>query len=465
MPALRKPLSWLASLPLCWTGLAGADHMIRNVTVIDVISGAELARRSILIHDDKIAAVGVDLHAPAYAEIVDGSGRYAIPGLWDMHVHLWHKENLFPMFLAYGVTGLRDMGSDLSQVNQWRKDIASGKFPGPRIETCGPGVDGFPSNDPKFPVVVVRTAKEARETYDRLDNMNVDFIEVLPTLPREAYFALVERARKYYSPVAGYVPGSVTVMEAVDARQKSIEHMSGILMACSNDEASLSKKHALAIERKDWASAAELESMAMASYSAVKAEELFERMARFETRQVPTLVMLRRTSFMDTDKLAADPHLSYISPEIRRNWGNLRKDKRKVTQDSLDFMRVEYEKLATTLKRMRSAGVAVMAGTDTGNAYTFPGIDLHRELELLVQAGLTPLDALRSATLEPAKFLGTKDLGLVAPGKLADLVLLDGDPLKDIRNTQKISAVFVGGKYLSRATLNTMLAALKHHTS
>jgi len=404
----------------------------------------------------------VEMRAPAGAEVVDGSGRYAIPGLWDMHVHLWYQENLFPMFLAYGVTGLRDMGSDLSQVNQWRKDISSGRLPGPRIETCGPGVDGFPSTDPKFPVVVVRTAKEARETYDRLDNLNVDFIEVLSTLPREAYFALVERARKYYSPVAGYIPGSVSVMEAIDARQKSIEHMSGILMACSSDEASLSKKHALAIERKDWAGAAELEARAMASYSVAKAEELFERMARFETRQVPTLVMLRRTSFVDTDKLMADPHLSYISPEIRKTWGDLREEKRKLPQDSLEFMNVEYEKLAGTLKTMRRAGVAVMAGTDTGNAYTFPGIDLHRELELLVQAGLTPLDALRSATLEPARYLDTKDLGSIAPGKLADLVLLEADPLKDIRNTQKIAAVFVGGKYLSRAKLNAMLGALKH---
>ena len=122
------------------------------MTVIDVTTGARLLKRSILIHDDKIAAVGLDTPAPKGAEVVDGTGRFAIPGLWDMHVHLWYNEHLFPMYLAYGVTGLRDMGSDLSRVNQWRREIASGKLLGPRIETCGPAVDGFPSTDPKLPV-------------------------------------------------------------------------------------------------------------------------------------------------------------------------------------------------------------------------------------------------------------------------------------------------------------------------
>ena len=467
MPRLPNLLTAVAALQLFLVALPNTlpsqDVLIRNVTVIDVNTGAELLKRSVLIHDGKIAAVGLDVEHPRDAEIVDGTGRFAIPGLWDMHVHLWHSEHLFPMYLAYGVTGLRDMGSDLARVNQWRRDISAGKLLGPRIETCGSAVDGFPSTDPKLPVVVVRTAAEARQTYDRLDRQNVDFIEVLATLPREAYFALVERARKYYSPVAGYIPGSVTVLEAIDARQKSIEHMSGILMACSSDEAKLSKQHAFAIERKDWAAAAELESRAMASYSAGKAEELFERMARFETRQVPTLIMLRRTAYLDAEKLAADAHLPYIPPAIRKSWGDVRDDKAKLQPDSLDFMRVEYEKLSGTLKTMRRAGVQVMAGTDTGNAYTFPGIDLHRELELLVQAGFTPLEALRSATLEPAQFLGTKDLGSISPGKLADLVLLDADPLKDIRNTQKIAAVFVGGQYLSRTKLNGMLAQLKVH--
>lgn len=455
------------SLPLLWLclfSLNASVRLIHNVTVIDVATGAEFPRRSILIRENKIAAVGAAVHAPAGAEIINGAGKFAIPGLWDMHVHLWHKEHQFPMYLAYGITGVRDMGSDLAQINTWRKQISSGDLLGPHIETCGPAVDGFPSMDPKLPVMVARDPNEARLTYDRLDNMNVDFIEVLATLPRDAYFALIERARKYYSPVAGYIPGTVSVMEAIDARQKSIEHMSGILMACSSDENQLSRPHNLAVERKDWASAAELESRAIASFSARKAEDLFERMARFETRQVPTLLMLRSAAYLDTDKLATDPHLSYIPQSIRRTWRDPRDMKKQLPQDSLDFKNLEYEKLASILKTMRRAGVMIMAGTDTGNAYTYPGIDLHRELALLVQAGLSPLDALRSATVEPGKYLGANDtLGSIAPGKLADIVLLSADPLKDIRNTQKIEAVFLEGKYLTRAKLNSMLAGMRHH--
>lgn len=454
----------LLSLLLCPRLVNASDRLIRNVTVIDVTTGAELLKRSILVHDNKITAVGSGVRAPRGAQIVNGLGKFAIPGLWDMHVHLWYKEHLFPMYLAYGITGVRDMGSNLAQLNEWRKQIASGNLLGPHIETCGPAVDGFPSTDPKLPVMVVRDPNEARVTYDRLDNMNVDFIEVLATLPRDAYFALIERARKYYSPVAGYIPGTVSVLEAIDARQKSIEHMSGILMACSSDEKALSRLHNLAIERKDWAGAAEIESRAMASFSARKAEELFERMARFETRQVPTLVMLRSAAYLDADKLAADPHLSYIPFAIRKTWRDPRELKKQLPPDLLEFMNVEYEKLVSILKLMRRAGVMIMAGTDTGNAYTYPGVELHRELELLVQAGLTPLEALRSATLEPGKFLGAHEsLGSISAGKIADIVLLDADPLKDIRNTQKINAVFFEGKYLSRAQLNAMLAGLRHH--
>src|SRR5205085_1633221 len=139
-----------------------------------------------------------NIRPPSAAEVIEGRGRYMIPGLWDMHVHLWYKENQFPMFLAWGVTGVRDMGSDLAQVKHWRGQIKSGELLGPHIETCGPAVDGFPSDDARLPVIMVRTPAEARSTYDQLEQtLNVDFVKVLSRLPRDAYFALIERARKW----------------------------------------------------------------------------------------------------------------------------------------------------------------------------------------------------------------------------------------------------------------------------
>jgi imidazolonepropionase-like amidohydrolase len=394
---------------------AHIDLLIRNVTIVDVATGTATPKRSILIHDNRITAVSSVVRAPKQTQLVDGSGKFAIPGLWDMHVHLWERSQL-PLYPAYGITGVRDMGSDYDRVKLWRSEMEKGRLIGPHIETCGPPIDGVPSDDPRMPVRVVRNPTEARSTFDQLDDENVDFIGVLPRLPRDAYFALAERARKYYSLVAGDVPASLSALEAVEARQKSIEHMSGILLACSSDEKRLRKPYTEALERGDANALQEVLAAAIETFSEKKAGHLFQRMALFETRSVPTLTKLR------------------MSPGTRD----------------------VYEKLTKLLIEMHRAGVEILAGADSGS----PGESLHEELELLVAAGMTPAQALRSATLEPAKYLdAAESLGAIEAGRMADLILLDGDPLADIRNSRKIVAVVQGGKYLSRARLKELRAA------
>jgi hypothetical protein len=392
---------------------ASGDLLIRDVTVIDVAAGTIRPKYSILIHANQIAAVGAQVPAPRASQIIEGAGKYAIPGLWDMHVHLHSREQL-ALYPAYGIIGVRDMGSDFNRVQEWRAEIENGKLVGPRVATCGPAVDGFPSADSRFPVKVVRSPSDARGMFDYLDDRHVDFFAVLPRLPRDAYFALIERARKWYSSVAGEVPATVSVFEAIDARQKSIEHMSGILLACSTEEHRLREPRALALERNDREGFQFAESLAWQTFSAQKADVLFERMARFETRAVPTLVKLR-----------ASPGEKDL-----------------------------YQPLTQLLMRMQRAGVGIMAGSG-GEA----GDALQEELELLVAAGLTPAQALRSATLEPAKFFDAGSTGsAIEKGRAADLVLLDANPLADIRNTRKIAAVVIGGKYLSKARLAAMKA-------
>jgi imidazolonepropionase-like amidohydrolase len=338
-----------------------------------------------------------------------------------MHVHLWHKDNQFPMFLDWGVTGVRDMGSDLAQVKRWRAQIKSREMLGPHIEICGPSVDGSPSNDPKLPVLLLHSPNDALTTYDRLEeDLKVDFISVGRNLPRDAYFALIERARKWGLPVAGVVPDGVSVEEAVAARQNSIEELSGVASASS--------------------------------------DELFDRMAKFESYQVPTMIKLRRLTYAHADEVVRDPLLKYIPPAIRKNWEDPRLQEAKLSLDALDALDREYVQSSHIVDRMQRFNVPIMAGTDTGEPFTFPGYDLHRELQLLVKAGLTPLQALRAATITPAEFLEAADsLGTVAPGKMADLVLLDADPLQDIRNTQRIAAVVLGGRYLPKSKLDAML--------
>src|SRR5579862_1167077 len=217
---------------------AYSDLLIRDVTIVDVSTGTIHPRHSILIRAERIAATGRDIPAPKGVPVMDGGGRFVIPGLWDMHAHISDRERL-QLYLASGITGIRDMGSDLDRAKEWRRAVDEGELLGPHIETCGPPLDGFPSDNPKRPVAMVRAPDEARTMYDRLESRTVDFIGVRPRLPRDAYFALIERARKYYSPVAGAVPSTVSVLEAVDNRQKSIDRMTGIVLACSTEERKL----------------------------------------------------------------------------------------------------------------------------------------------------------------------------------------------------------------------------------
>jgi hypothetical protein len=372
---------------------AANDLLIRNATIIDVTAGAEVPHRSILIRGTRISAIGTVVHASKATRIVEASGKFVIPGLWDMRVHLVSRDQL-PVYASCGITGVRDFGSDYDRVNVWRDEMQKGRLVGPHIETCGR----------PFGVEVVRTPNQARAVYDQLADESVDFIGILPDLPRDAYLALIERARKYYSGVAGDVPAAVSAMEAVDARQKSIDHLSGILLACSTEERRFRTAYIQAMERGDAEALEEVMTAAFETFSAQKEEALFERMVLFETRSVPVLANLG-----------------------------------------------ERERWAKIVFDMQRAGVAILAGTDSDK----PGGALHNELESLVRAGLSPAQALRSATLEPARYLdAVQSLGTVEPGKTADLVILDADPLTDIRNARKIAGVVLAGKYLSRANLH-----------
>lgn len=403
---------------LFWVTLgssAYSDLLIRDVTIVDVASGTALPNRSILVRGDRIARIGTRIPEAHDLAILNARGKFVIPGLWDMHVHLSRREYL-SRYLAQGVTGVRDMGSDFDAVRNWRDDIRAGKMTGPHIETCGAPVDGFPSEAGKIPALVVRSPMEARTLYDRLDDDTVDFIAVRTRLPRDAYFALIERARKYFTVVAGDIPAEVSALEAVDNRQRSFEHMSGIVLGCSTEEHTLRGQYVQALERRDWAEVRDLEAKAAASFSAGKAAVLFDRMATFETRSVPVL----RTSPLTGS---------------------------------------EYQMTAGLMPQMLRSGVAIMAGSDDGQDQKPPGDRLQQELELLVASGLTTAEALRAATLEPAKYLdAAQALGTVEEGKIADLVLLDGDPLRDIRNVRKISAVILAGKLLDSKRLQKLHA-------
>jgi imidazolonepropionase-like amidohydrolase len=436
-----------------------------HVTIIDATGAPAQPGMTVVIRGERITELGKSgtVHAPAGAQVVDATGKVMIPGLWDMHVH-WLDKDYLPLFIANGVTGIRIMwGAPLH--HQWRREIAHGALLGPRLAIASAIVDG---PQPIWPgSLAVGTADEGRQAVIRSKQEGADFIKVYSRLPREAYFAIAGEAKRQGIPFAGHVPGAVTVVEASDAGQKSIEHLTGVLDACSSREEELRKASADAWLNlpagQTFPSRASLRTLirqSLETFSPEKANALYARLARNHTWQCPTLTVLRNMAFIQDPAIRNDLRVRYMPPEIVSGWnpaGDFRLHDR--TEEDYELARATYRKLKEVVGLMRRAGVEFLAGTDVINPYCFPGFSLHDELALLVEAGLSPLEALQAATLNPARYLGQdKDLGTVEKGKIADLVLLDASPLADIGNSRKIDAVVVGGKLHPKAELRKMLA-------
>jgi imidazolonepropionase-like amidohydrolase len=428
---------------------------ITHVNIVDATGALTQPEMTIVVREGRISDLGKSavVAVPPDAKQVDGSGKYLIPGLWDMHVHTvfgdWlprDEKVMLPLFVANGVTGVRDMGGDLDVLKQWRAAIASGRLLGPRMIIAGPMLDGpvprFPSSAP------IANAADARRVVDELKAGGVDFIKIQSLIPRDGYFAAAAEARKLGITFVGHVPDAVRASEASNAGQKSIEHFTGIFEGSTPIEDALLKgPKGLGLNVKN--------------YDAARAKTLIALMAKNQTWQVPTLVWERGQWLVDDIDLSRDPLTKYAPASWREHtWPMFVTDIMKdMDTDPLPVRKkfVQME-LDMTLAMFR-AGVPFMAGTDTAaGVHIFPGFSLHQELVLFQRAGLTPMQALQTATLNPAKFLGrTADMGTVEKGKLADLVLLDADPLKDIANTQKIRGVVLAGRYFDRPALDRML--------
>ena len=381
---------------------------IIHVTVIDATGAPPQPDMTVIIEGDRIGNLGKTgkLRIPRGAQIIDGNGKFLIPGLWDMHAHLsYYGEAALPLLIASGVTGVRDMGGDLEQIDRWRKEIKAGVRVGPKIVRAGPFVDGPKKMDAfrTSVTIVVRDADEARRAVSTLKQRGVDFIKVHSRVPRDAYLALAFEARRQGLTIAGHLPPGVTAAEASNAGLQSIEHIESLMedvMYLDNAER----------DRRIQSTLDELAGPGGAT--------LFPQLAKNKTWVTPTVIT-------------------------------------KLKIGGATFQR----KFNPVIDALNRAGVGLLAGTD----FTFkangvsPGADLHIELSLLVEAGLTPMQALQTATRNPAKFLDRPDAtGTVEKGKMADLVLLEADPLADIRHTRLIAAVLYGGKLILKPALQTM---------
>jgi hypothetical protein len=481
--SISKSITWIATLlavsllVFAQNGQTGLTSIaLMHVTVIDGTGAPPKPDMTVVIVGYRIAEIAKTntIGSPRFSRTIDATGSYVIPGLWDMHAHpddpeLWpsnppplDKEKLLTLLIANGVTGIRDMGGDLKLLQDWRIRAANGTMVGPHIYACGPLLDG---PNPMWPgSLAISTAEQGREAVRDLKKQRADFIKVYSLLPRDAYFAIADEAKKLKIPFSGHVPDSVTPEEASDAGQASEEHLLQIVEACSDREAVKKKQDQLRI---DGASPVErrkayVETM-LATFDTKKADALFAKFVKNNTWITPTAVVWQNNASFEEDASKYADRMRYMPRYIRQYWDP--KNNAHLKNRSPERIAVEkllVKKYLEIIGSMQRAGVKLMTGSDFGaNPLLFPGWGVHDEMALFVKAGLTPMEAIQSATRNPAQFLGLdRSVGTIEKGKLADLVLLDANPLEDINNTRKINSVIFQGRMMDRAELNRKLAAI-----
>ena len=455
--ALRAQSKEFASKPL----------EITDVTVIDTTGAPPKAGQSVVVEGGRISQVGdaKKVHAPKGGQVVNARGLYVIPGLWDMHMHVWETERTFPLLIANGVLGVRNMGGHLDDLKRWRALVIDGELLGPRMIISGPLVDGL---DPAHPdhSVIVHDPAEAAAIVDSLKQSGVDFIKVFDHLTPDEYNAIAAECKKDGLPFAGHLPQGVWASDASTAGQFSIEHLLGSIEESSRnfDQIVHLGDSPPSTQAEKAARAVALLKLETEGYDPERLKNLAAIFVKNGTWQVPTLVAGRATAFLNDEATLNGPLLAYIGKQDRKEWVDARA--RLLAANPPEFWtlsRAAYQEKLAIAREYHRLGVPILAGTDAGGPpFVIPGIDLHNELAALVDAGFTPLEALQAVTLDAARFLGRDgEYGTVSNGKAADLVLLDANPLDDIRNTQKIRAVVVQGKFLDRAALDAMLARVK----
>jgi imidazolonepropionase-like amidohydrolase len=452
----------------------GPAMAITHVTVIDATGAAPRSDTTVLIENDRISLIAASgkLSLAPNARVIDATGKFLIPGLADMHVHLTgagepdgSHQFMLPLLLANGITTVRDMGGYLESLEPLRKEIREGKRVGPEILFAGPYLDGSP---PSFqPALVVNNAADADKDVHDLIARGVDFIKVQSMLSHDAYFAIAAACKREHIPLGGHVPDRVTAAEASDAGQHSIEHLTGVLRACSSREKRLMREQFHLPHRKQTSEQSLARRLAwereiLRTQSDKFTAALLEEFAHNETWQVPTLITLRNVAFATPEvDVARDPRTRFVPRGFLDSWQRERARELNASPQEFALRDALLQRSMQVVGKMSAAGVRLMAGTDTAAPFVFPGSSLHEELALLVQTGLTPMRALETATRNPAEFLGKlEEQGTIEQGKVANLLLLDANPLEDIRNTEKIRAVVIRGTLLDRGALDGILSAV-----
>ncbi|HEY4335938.1 MAG TPA: amidohydrolase family protein [Puia sp.] len=448
--------------------------VIRNANVVDVATGKIIRNQLLAISGDTIKAVDDTKNVAKYKadRQVDAAGKYVMPGLWDMHIHLRGGDStieankaLLPLFLAYGVTTVRECGGDITpSVLTWRKQTAEGSLVGPRIFTAGPKLDG-PHGVWAGSIPVV-TPQEVTAALDSLQKIKVDFVKIYDSkISGDAYLEIIRQAKKRGMRVTGHMPYTVELKEAAALGMDGSEHLYYVFKSCSSKEDSITAVIRQSEHNPRPIGLFQALPSLYNTFDSVKAAALFRYLASKKFSITPTLYISRTLAGIKTTDHSQDSLLQYIDPKIVATYqGRIRGAKRQ--SDEGTRFTEKYAALVTSLvPKMFAAGVNIVAGSDCGasNSYVYPGESIHGEIKLLVAAGLTPAQALQASVVNGSKFFGVqKFFGSLRPGKCSDLIMLDRNPLEDISAIDQLNSVVSHGKMYTREDLNALLASIRH---
>ena len=465
-------LAVASSCPASGRAQAGLTPVVlEHVTIVDTATGASRADMTVTISGSRISDIGKTgaRSTPSGAQVIDASGKFLIPGLWDMHVHVLspHRIDTFlPLLIANGVTGVRDMATELgpAEIARVRQRITDRSLVGPRMFVAGPLISGGQRGRSPGRVGqawAVTTPDEAHTAVATLIGEHVDFLKVYSYLKRDVFETIASDARARGVDVSGHVPIPVNVLDAIRAGMRSIEHGTGLALACSSKESELRAEAVRVLTTGDVLRARAIgDGQPHESIDEAKCDEVLQRLGRGEVWQTPTMAYwnsLTKAARGDPP----DPAMRYVPPSARRRRDGLDWTDQMRQVISENSINAAPRNLAM-LRRLRRAGTRLLAGTDLGNPFLIPGVSLHDELELITAAGFSALQALQSATLEPARFFRREqDFGTVDAGKVADLMLLDANPIDDIRAVRRIRAVVANGRVFDRTALDAILARLE----
>ena len=449
------------------------SYVIENINIIDPIDGLS-SNKTVVITKNKITEIfnSNEIKVSKKNKIFNGEAKFLIPGLWDAHVHFAYQtelaDSMMDLFLLHGITSLRDTGGPFDFVNRYKQNSLENPKTKARLKIAGPLLDGkfnvYDGSDHTHPVLSIKNVddNELRKNVEMLIENKVDFLKAYEMLSPSQFKLLTELAKKNNLKLTGHVPLSINVEIASSSGLNSIEHFRNIELSMTKMTNDLLKERKEILKNKSALRGASLRSLlhnrqrmrSIYNLDSSKIKNVVDILAKNDTWQIPTLKLYKNFASKSYKSKQYDSYLNLLPKNIGENW------RKTISQleDNEDKERMDFTKWQSSMvKYMHKKGITFMAGTDTPIGFLVPGLSLHQEIEELTNSGLTNLEALKAATINPSKYFNLQDsLGRIKPNYIADLIILNQNPLIDIKNTRKISAVIKDGFFMNRKYLDSI---------